>query len=76
MVAVEVDAVKRFANGEPAIGTTAPHLPVASVKSFEGIVPKAANWRTLGASEEELAQYPREVDPNENIGVPQGAAAD
>ena len=72
---VMVDAVKRFANGEPAIGTTQPHIPVAKVKSFEGIVPKATNWRTLGASEEELAMYPKEIDPKEDIGVTQIGAA-
>ena len=42
---------------------------MAKVKSFEGIVPKATNWRTLGASEEELATYPKEIDPREDIGV-------
>ena len=72
---VMVDAVRRFAQGEAAIGTTAPHLPVAKVKSFEGIVPKTTNWRTLGASEEELSTYPKEIDPKQDIGVPQGAAA-
>jgi hypothetical protein len=25
------------------------------LRSFEGIVPKATNWRTLGVSDEELA---------------------
>jgi phthalate 4,5-dioxygenase oxygenase subunit len=52
---VMVDAVRRFAAGEPAIGTTSPHVPLAKIRSFEGIVPKTTNWRTLAASEEELA---------------------
>ena len=52
---VMVDAVRRFANGEAAIGTTDPHIPVAKLKSFEGIVPKTTDWRTLGVSTEELA---------------------
>ena len=71
---IMVDAVKRFANGEPAIGTTEPHIPQAELRSFEGIVPKSTNWRTLGASEKELALYPKEVDPHEDIGVAQVTA--
>ena len=33
----------------------------AKLRSFEGIVPRTVNWRTLGASEEELASYPPEA---------------
>ena len=50
-----VAAAKRFAEGGPAIGTTQPHIPPVKLASFEGIVPKSADWRTLGVSEEELA---------------------
>jgi phthalate 4,5-dioxygenase oxygenase subunit len=57
---VMLDAVKRFAAGEPAIGTTQPHIPYADLRSFEGIVPKDVEWRTLGVSEAELATY--EID--------------
>jgi phthalate 4,5-dioxygenase oxygenase subunit len=57
---IMIDAVKRFANGEPAIGTTDPHIAHAELRSFEGIVPKSTNWRTLGASAKELAMYPDE----------------
>jgi phthalate 4,5-dioxygenase oxygenase subunit len=71
-----IDAVKRFARGEPALGTTAPHIAHAKLRSFEGIVPKTVNWRTLGASEDELATYPKEDDPREDIGVaPKSAPA-
>jgi len=45
---IMVDAVKRFARGEPAIGTAAPHVPHATLRGFEGIVPKSVDWRTLG----------------------------
>ena len=72
---IMVDAVQRFAKGEPAIGTTDPHIPHAELRSFEGIVPKTTNWRTLGASEKEIAMYPKEVDPGEDIGVRQPATA-
>ncbi len=68
---IMVDAVRRFANGEPAIGTTAPRIPHAELRSFEGIVPKATNWRTLGASAAEIALYAREVDPHEAGGIVQ-----
>ena len=57
---IMVDAVKRFAAGEPAIGTTDPHIPHAKLKSFEGIVPKSTNWRSLAVSPEELALDPTE----------------
>jgi phthalate 4,5-dioxygenase oxygenase subunit len=68
---IMLDAVKRFAGGEPAIGTTEPHIAHAELRSFEGIVPKATNWRALGASDKELAMYPKEGDPKEDIGVAQ-----
>ena len=59
-----VDAARRFEKGEPALGTAPPHISHAKLRSFEGIVPKTVNWRTLGASEEELATYPK-VEPAE-----------
>src|SRR5690242_16395501 len=50
-----VAAVKRMAEGGPALGTTAPRIPQVKLSSFEGIVPKTTDWRLLGASEEERA---------------------
>jgi phthalate 4,5-dioxygenase oxygenase subunit len=50
-----VTAAKRFAAGGPAIGTTQPNIPPVKLASFEGIVAKSTDWRTLGVSEEELA---------------------
>ena len=50
-----VDAVRTVEAGGPAIGTTEPRIPLAKLASFEGIVPKTADWRTLGATEEEIA---------------------
>jgi phthalate 4,5-dioxygenase oxygenase subunit len=38
-----------------AIGRTTPHIPHAKISSFEGIVPKTTDWRTLGVAPEELA---------------------
>ncbi len=55
-----LDAVQRFQQGEAAIGTTEPRVAHVNLRSFEGVVPKSTPWRTLGASVEELAQYPGE----------------
>lgn len=42
---VMVEAVKRFAAGAPAIGAD---VVATHVRSFEGVVPKATDWRELG----------------------------
>jgi phthalate 4,5-dioxygenase len=52
---IMVDAAKQMASGGPALGRTKPHLPHAKISSFEGVVPKTTDWRTLGVSPEELA---------------------
>ncbi len=51
-----VDAAIAFSKGEPAIGSVRPGTPHASIRSFEGIVPKATDWRTL-ARADELAEH-------------------
>jgi len=56
-----LDAVRRFDNGHEPPGLPKPRIPHAKLRSFEGIVPRTVNWRTLGASEEELASYPPEA---------------
>ncbi len=50
-----VDAARRFAAGEPAIGTTQPHIPHTRLRSSEGVVPKSTNWRTLTVMEDAAA---------------------
>jgi len=50
-----IGAARRFREGGPAIGTAEPRIPHAKLSSFEGIVPKSTDWRTLGVSAEELA---------------------
>ncbi|HVA35654.1 MAG TPA: Rieske 2Fe-2S domain-containing protein [Stellaceae bacterium] len=50
-----VVAAKQMRDGGPAIGTTEPLIPHVKLSSFEGIVPKTANWRALGVSAEERA---------------------
>jgi phthalate 4,5-dioxygenase oxygenase subunit len=45
---VMIEAIKSFSNGNPAIGTAQPHLPHRCIRSFEGVIEKGADWRTLG----------------------------
>jgi phthalate 4,5-dioxygenase oxygenase subunit len=52
---IMVDAVRRFAQGGKAIGTDAPRVPKAKLRSFEGIVPRSTDWKTLNVSPEETA---------------------
>jgi len=48
-----VAAAKRFQEGGPAIGTTEPRIPHVKLASFEGVVEKSVDWRTLGSAQEE-----------------------
>jgi phthalate 4,5-dioxygenase oxygenase subunit len=50
-----VAAARRVQEGGPAIGTAEPHVPFVKLASFEGIVPKKTDWRTLAVSDEEHA---------------------
>jgi phthalate 4,5-dioxygenase oxygenase subunit len=44
---IMVQAARDMAEGKPAIGTIEPRIPHAKLRSFEGIVPKSTDWRTL-----------------------------
>jgi phthalate 4,5-dioxygenase oxygenase subunit len=46
---IMVEAARAMRNGGPAIGRTQPHVPHVEIRSFEGVVPKTEDWRTLGA---------------------------
>jgi phthalate 4,5-dioxygenase oxygenase subunit len=50
-----VAAAKRVQEGGPALGTTEPRIPQVHLSSFEGLVPKTTDWRTLGVTEAERA---------------------
>jgi len=54
-----MSAAKKFSEGGPAIGTegwkSEPLIPHVKLASFEGIVPKSTDWRTLGVPREEAA---------------------
>ena len=47
-----VKAAQTMRDGGPAIGATEPHVPHARISSFEGVVPKTTNWRTVGEGSE------------------------
>jgi phthalate 4,5-dioxygenase oxygenase subunit len=47
-----VAAAAKFLAGGAAIGTTEPRVPHVKLASFEGVVPKTTDWRTLGARDE------------------------
>ena len=43
-----VAAAKKFQEGAPAIGTAEPRIPHVQLASFEGILPRSADWRSAG----------------------------
>lgn len=51
-----VDAALACAKGEPAIGTTEPHIPQVTIGSFEGIIAKNEDWRELVQAARERAR--------------------
>ncbi len=56
--AMMVEAARGFQAGGPAIGRGEPFIPHATLRSFEGVVARTEDWRTLGVTPEELALYP------------------
>ncbi len=52
---IMVEAVRAVAAGRPAIGAAQPLGEKARLRSFEGIVPKETDWRTLGGAPEASA---------------------
>lgn len=49
---IMVEAARSFSGGGAAIGTGESRVPKAKLRSYEGIVPKGTDWRTLGVSAE------------------------
>ena len=45
-----VDAARSFASEGAAIGAGTDRIAHARLRSFEGIVPKGTDWRTLGSA--------------------------
>ena len=48
-------AAQAVQRGEGAIGAIEPRVPHAKLESFEGMIPKGTDWRTINISEEEAA---------------------
>src|SRR5260221_836368 len=47
-----VQTARHVGNGRTARGTTEPHIRHATISSYEGVVPKTTNWRSLGGGSE------------------------
>ena len=47
-----VDAARAMQQGGPVLGCTEPHIPHVKISSFERILPKNTNWRTVGTAQE------------------------
>jgi phthalate 4,5-dioxygenase oxygenase subunit len=60
-----IGAAKRMKEDGSAIGTAEPRVPHVKLTSFEGIVPKTTDWRTLGVSEGERALTAAPAMPSE-----------
>ena len=50
-----VDAARRFSETGEVIGLGADRVPPASLRSFEGVIAKTTDWRTLGTPQKENA---------------------
>ena len=53
---IMVDAAIAMRDNAIALGTTQPHIPHAGIASFEGVVPKTADWRSLGNGDRTISQ--------------------
>jgi phthalate 4,5-dioxygenase oxygenase subunit len=51
-----VEAARTMRDTGQTIGRGEPHVPHASISSFEGVVPKTTNWRSLGGGSESAGQ--------------------
>jgi len=50
-----LDAARAFQESGRVIGHLSPRLPQAKLRSYQGVVAKTVPWRTLGASDDEVA---------------------
>ena len=51
---IMLNAAAQFEAGHGTIGHVAPHIPQGALRSYQGVVAKTENWRTLGTEPEEL----------------------
>jgi phthalate 4,5-dioxygenase oxygenase subunit len=54
-----VDAARTMRDSGRAIGRDEPHVPHASISSFEGVVAKTVDWRSLGGGSESATREAR-----------------
>ena len=52
-----IEAVRHLAEGGAALGTTEPRVALRDIASFEGVVAKTTDWRTLGTTERERERF-------------------
>ena len=50
-----IQAARKHQETGEAVGLMQPHVPQGKLRSYQGVVAKTENWRTLGASDEEVA---------------------
>lgn len=55
---IMVEAARAFQASGAVIGRGDRYIPQAKLRSFEGVVPSTADWRTLGVSADEMALAP------------------
>jgi phthalate 4,5-dioxygenase oxygenase subunit len=60
-----VDAARAFQQTGEVIGRTEPHVPHASIASFEAMLPKTGDWRKFTASP--AAESSVESGPKERV---------
>jgi phthalate 4,5-dioxygenase len=51
-----VEAARQMKASGPALGTTEPHIPQASISAYEGVVPKGTDWRKLRPGQDVAAK--------------------
>jgi phthalate 4,5-dioxygenase oxygenase subunit len=56
-----VEMARTMQKGGPAIGTDEPRITHATISSYEGVVPKTTNWRSLGGGSEAPLERVREA---------------
>jgi len=52
-----IEAARALADGAPALGRTEPRVALRDIASFEGVVPKTEDWRSLGTTEAERGRF-------------------
>jgi phthalate 4,5-dioxygenase oxygenase subunit len=68
-----IGAARSHAEGGAPIGLMEPHVPLARLRSYQGIVPKADDWRTFGDPQE--AALPGGLEEDDTERDMAGAAA-